>query len=112
MSFMEDAESHYADAIAGEMQSIEVPEWGRTIYFRPATIHDNEKVLQLNAENKQAEALVVAFIAHARDAEGKRLCRPADKTRLLRKVDQAVLVRVVNEMLQNEFSYEEVEKNS
>lgn len=113
MSLLEKAQAHYSELISGDLRSVHVPEWDETIYFRPSqTLAQNSKMLRLQNQNKPDEALVEAFIAHARDADGKRICNPADKVTLLRKVDQNVLTRVVNEMLGEPIDEETAEKNS
>lgn len=112
MSFLEKAETHFQAAIAGEMSSIYVEEWDETIYYRESfTISQNAKLLRLQNEGKPDEAMVEAFIAHARDEGGQRLCRPADRIRLLKKVDQSVLQRVVGQMLGESFDDEDAAKN-
>lgn len=99
MSILENATAHYKAQLAGNLQSIEVPEWETTIYFKAITsMADEQKVLKLHTEGKLAEALVESIISKACDADGKKLFKTADRVTLMHETDPKILMRVAGEL--------------
>mgnify|MGYP006081367483 CR=1 FL=1 len=97
MSILENATAHYKAQLSGILQSIEVPEWETTIYFKGITsLADEQKVLKLHTEGKLAEALVESIISKACDADGKKLFKGADRVTLMHEVDPEVLMRLAS----------------
>lgn len=99
MSVLDKAKNHYQTILSGGLQSIEVPEWETTIYFKPVTNFTVEqKIIELHSKGKTVEALVESLIQRALDADGKRLFTTADKVTLMREVDPNVIVSIVTKM--------------
>ena len=95
MSVLNKAKEHYATKIGGELQSIEVPEWETTIYFKTTqNFAAQQKILQLSNDGKVVEALVETLIVKCLDADGKRVFKSADRDILMREVDPDVILRV------------------
>lgn len=112
MNPMEKITAHFRNKIAGEMQSIVVPEWDTTIYYKQtATLKEQSKIVELAQQGKTVEALVETLITKARNQDGTKMFKPADKTVFLHEVDPDVVIRVVGEMNQAEDTQETVEKN-
>jgi len=105
--------AHFRNKISGGLAQVEVEEWGITVYYKTAsTLKEQSKIVELAQAGNTIEALVETLIQRARDQEGKRLFRPADKEVIMNEVDPDVLIRVVTEINQVETdSLEEAEKN-
>lgn len=113
---IEQATAHFRDKISGTMQSIHVPEWNSTIWFKNSiTLREQSKLIELASSGKQVEALVESLIVKARTEEGSKMFAPADKQVFLNEVDPTVLIRVVSEInsaTEVVDTQEQVEKNS
>jgi len=93
------AKSHFRNALSAELQSIVVPEWNSTIYFKIAsTFQVEKKILDLHAKGNMVEALVETLLAKALKADGSRVFTNADKIVLMREVDPDIIIRVVTAM--------------
>jgi len=109
MSVLQKATTHFKEALSNEMKTVVVPEWESTLYFKSvSTFAEEQKVIQLNNEGKIVEALVESLISKARDADGKRVFKGADKTTIMNEVDPAVIMRIVTEMNSSEIDDEEL----
>lgn len=112
MSILDNAKIHFKQAISQEMESIDVPEWGTTVYFkRSATLKETEVVVALHKENKIAEALVMTLVLRARDADGNKMFKTADKFDLMNNVDPKVVTRVATAILNSDADADEIAKN-
>jgi len=99
MTVLNKARSHFKEQLAGEMKSIDVPEWETTIYFKPvSTFVEEQKVIELHGKGELVGALVETLIQKALDKDGKRLFGNADRDVLMREVDPNVIVRVCTEI--------------
>ena len=100
-NIMDNATQHFKEQLSGGLLSIEVPEWGATVWFKPAfTFAQQEKIIQLSNEGKMVEAMIETLIVRSLDKDGKRLFTHASKTRLMNEVDPNIFIRVVGEMIQ------------
>lgn len=96
MSILSKATAHYRERISGGFQSIEVPEWGTEIFFKPSiSLKEQAPISRLLSQGKSEEALVETLIIRCHDADGKRVFRMADKHELMNKVDPSVVARIV-----------------
>ena len=101
VNIVENATKHFQSQLAGDLLSVEVPEWDCTIYFKPAfTFAQQEKIITLSNEGKMVEALVETLIVRALDKDGKKVFRPAMKPKLMHEIDPNVIIRVVTQMNQ------------
>tara|TARA_R110000823_G_scaffold220010_1_gene348772 strand:+ start:40 stop:429 length:390 start_codon:yes stop_codon:yes gene_type:complete len=99
INVLSNAKSHFRSALGAELQSIEVPEWNATIYFKTASSFMIEKkILDLHSKGSMVEALVETLLVKALNADGSKVFSPADKVVLMREVDPDVIIRVVTAM--------------
>ena len=93
---LNNAKTHYRSQLSGNLKSIEVEEWGTTIYFKPAvTMAQQQKIIELSSNGKLTEALIETLMTRALDAEGKRLFGFGDKDQLMHEVDPQVIIKIV-----------------
>jgi hypothetical protein len=115
MTVLDKATSHFREKLNADMQSIKVPEWDATIYFKSTqTLKEQSKLIELASQGKQVEALVESLIVKARNQDGTKMFSPAQKVILMNEVDPAIIVRIVtemNSMLDQNNDLEAVEKN-
>ena len=111
---MEKITGHFRNKITGQMKSIVVPEWDMEIFFKEVnTLTEESKMLALAQQGKTIEALVETLITKARDKDGNKIFRPADKTTIMNEADPAVVIRITGEInsANNESKMEFAEKN-
>jgi len=110
---LENVTSHFKNKISGEMNKVHVPEWQMDIYYKSSnTLKEQQGIIQQAQKGNTVEALVESLIMKARDKDGKKIFKPADKTVFMNEADPEVVIRVVGEM--NNVDIEqvgEVEKN-
>ena len=93
---LDNARQHYRSQLGGQLKSIEVEEWGQTIYFKPAvTMAEQQKVIELSQQNKLSEALIETLMIRALDEDGKRLFNLGDRHVLMHEVDPNIIIRIV-----------------
>lgn len=96
---LEKATAHFRTKIGGEMQKINVPEWGCDIWFKTSnTLKEESKLIELAQQGKTVEALVETLIVKARNEDGTKMFTPMDKVVFLNEVDPNVVIRIVGEM--------------
>lgn len=106
--------AHFRNKISGDMEKIDVPEWDLEIYFKSAnTLQEQSKLIELARAGKTVEALVETLIMKARNADGTKMFKMADRITMMNEVDPNVLIRVVGTMgaANDEFTVESAEKN-
>jgi len=109
MSVLDKAKAHFAQ-LRGEMQSIHVPEWDETIYFKPMNLKEQGQILSLVDQRKYEEAWAVKLITMARFENGNKMFTPSQKVEIIRSVDPVVLSRICEQM--EPIRIEDMEKNS
>ncbi len=96
MSVLDNATKHYKDQLAGGLQSVEVPEWDTTVYFKPAaTFAQQSKIISLTQKGELVDAMVETLMQRALTQDGKKMFTFADRVVLLNEVDPEVIIRVV-----------------
>lgn len=96
MSLLQKAQEHYRAKLDAEPRALEVPEWGTTVYIKPAiSLLRLGEVMELASSGRSAEAMVLTLIYRLVDEEGTPLFRKAERTELMRSVDPDVLARIV-----------------
>ena len=107
--------AHFKNRNDQEMMTIEVPEWGTTIYYKNIqTFAEQSKVMQLHGEGKVVEALVETIITKARKIDGTKMFQPAERLFLLNECDPEVLVKIataLNSVVEANYEVEETAKN-
>jgi len=116
MSVLEKATAQFRDKISGELQFVEVPEWGEPdkplkIYYKPAiNFLAQGKILALFKQDKDSEAIVMSLIIKALDADGKNIFNESDMQSILREVHTDVVQRILEDMANNIRNAEELKK--
>lgn len=96
---LENVTTHYRNKISGEMSSIYVEEWDLKIYYKKtATLKEQTKVIELAQKGQTVEALVETLLMKARNEDGTKMFKPADKQVFMNESDPDVLIRAVGEM--------------
>lgn len=96
MSLLQQAQEHYKAKLDAEPRALEVPEWGATVYIKPAiSLLRLGEVMELANGHKSAEAMVLTLIYRLIDEDGRPLFKKAERTELMRSVDPDVLARIV-----------------
>ena len=114
MSVLDQATKHF-EAKLGEMQSFKVPEWGTTVYFRPVTLDEQGVIFGLQNQGKSADAVAMTIILRARNEDGTRMFKKADKFEIMHKVVPDVITKIINAMGEVDLideDEEELAKNS
>jgi hypothetical protein len=110
---MDKITAHFRNKISGEMSSIYVEEWDLKLYYKNSnTLQEESRLIELAQKGKTVEALVETLIIKARNEDGTKMFKPADRTVLLNEADPTTLIKAVGDMnAVLEVSVEEAEKN-
>lgn len=116
---IEHAKNHFTKEIIGELQSLEVPEWGddngpMVIYHYPKmNFAQQRKIGELLEKGDRAEALCQQLIYRALNENKKPLFQQAEMTELMHSVDPDIILNICNRMALNDkdLSLDEIEKN-
>lgn len=110
---MDKITGHFRNKISGEMSSIYVEEWDLKIYYKNSnTLQEESKLIELAQKNKTVEALVETLIIKARNEDGTKMFKPAERTVLMNEADPATLIKAVADMNTTlDVNMEEAEKN-
>lgn len=94
------AKKHFHSLNSGDLESIEVSEWGTTVYWKKGGLNfaQQSKIIELTNQGKTAEALVEMLILRAIDSDGKKMFKPVEKTEIMREVDPNVILKIVTAM--------------
>ena len=111
MSILDQATKHF-EAKLGEMKSVKVPEWGTTVFYRPVTLDEQGVIFGLQNEGKTAEAVAMTIILRARNEDGSKMFRKAEKFEIMHKVDPDVITNAMSEIDLVDEDEEELAKNS
>ena len=99
MSIKENAKTQFKAKLSGELNSVDVPEWGEKIYFKNAINGKKQgQIMSLYDQGKIVESVCMSLIMRALDKEGNAVWRPAELQELLREYDVEVIARVVEQI--------------
>jgi Asp-tRNA(Asn)/Glu-tRNA(Gln) amidotransferase B subunit len=111
MSIKENAKSQFKDKLSGELNSIEVPEWGETIYYKNAINGKKQgQIMSLYDKGKVVDSVCMSLIQRALDKDGNAIWRPAELQEMLREYDIQVISRIVEVIADNEATVEDAKK--
>lgn len=109
MSILDKAREHFASI---ETQRLNVPEWDVSVYWRPWTVNERQKVWgAVKASGKEAELSARVLITKAQDVDGKPLYTLNDLRTLCFEVDSTVVERIALAMIGDPVSAVDLEKN-
>ncbi len=116
---LERAKSHFQAQLNGEMDYIDVPEWGEPnkplrVYWRPMTLKDQGDILAFHNEGKVAEALCTQLVVRARNEDGSRMFKKTEMYTLMNDVDPDIIARIAQAMGEKDDAIDEdvLQKNS
>lgn len=112
MSILDNAQKHF-EAQREDLEEIDIPEWGAKLYFyNSMNLQEKRDIFaHFKGGSFDLEGLAMALIVRARNADGSKAFRKADRLRLMRDVDSTVLERVVNQIGFVAVDQSEAEKN-
>lgn len=111
MSIKENAKLQFSEKLSGELNSIDVPEWGDTIYFKNAINGKKQgQIMSLYDKGKIVESVCMSLIMRALDKDGNAIWRPAELIEMMREYDIDVISRVVEQIADNQATVDEAKK--
>ena len=111
MSIKENAKLQFSEKLSGELNSIDVPEWGDTIYFKNAINGKKQgQIMSLYDKGKIVESVCMSLIMRALDKDGNAIWRPAELVEMMREYDIEVISRVVEQIADNQATVDEAKK--
>lgn len=107
------AKEHFKEVANKGQGSIEVPEWGTTVYWQIGGLNfaQQSKVIELQNSGKTAEALVEMLVMRAIDGEGQKMFKMVEKTEIMREVDPNVILKIVSAMGESDQDLDDPVKN-
>ena len=111
MSIKENAKLQFSEKLSGELNSIDVPEWGDTIYFKNAINGKKQgQIMSLYDKGKIVDSVCMSLIMRALDKDGNAIWRPAELVEMMREYDIDVISRVVEQIADNQATVDEAKK--
>ena len=111
MSIKENAKLQFSEKLSGELNSIDVPEWGDTIYFKNAINGKKQgQIMSLYDKGKIVESVCMSLIMRALDKDGNSIWRPSELVEMMREYDIDVISRVVEQIADNQATVDEAKK--
>ena len=111
MSIKENAKLQFSEKLSGELNSIDVPEWGDTLYFKNAINGKKQgQIMSLYDKGKIVESVCMSLIMRALDKDGNAIWRPAELVEMMREYDIEVISRVVEQIADNQATVDEAKK--
>ena len=99
MSIKENAKLQFSEKLSGELNSIDVPEWGDTLYFKNAINGKKQgQIMSLYDKGKIVDSVCMSLIMRALDKDGNAIWKPAELVEMMREYDIEVISRVVEEI--------------
>ena len=111
MSIKENAKLQFSEKLSGELNSIDVPEWGDTIYFKNAINGKKQgQIMSLYDKGKIVDSVCMSLIMRALDKDGNAIWRPSELIEMMREYDIDVISRVVEQIADNQATVDEAKK--
>ena len=111
MSIKENAKLQFSEKLSGELNSIDVPEWGDTIYFKNAINGKKQgQIMSLYDKGKIVDSVCMSLIMRALDKDGNSIWRPTELVEMMREYDIDVISRVVEQIADNQATVDEAKK--
>ena len=71
---------------------------GNDGFFRPVTLHEQGVIFGLQNAGQTDEAVAMTIILRARNEDGSKMFKKAEKFEILHKVDPEVITNIINAM--------------
>jgi len=111
MSIKDNARDQFKAKLSGELNSIDVPEWGGKIYFKNAITGKKQgQIMSLYDKGKIVDSVCMSLIMRALDKEGNPIWRPSELQELLREYDLDVISRVIEQIADSEPTVDDAKK--
>jgi len=111
MSIKDNAKDQFKDKLSGELNEIDVPEWGDKIYFKNAITGKKQgQIMSLYDKGKIVDSVCMSLIMRALDKDGNPIWRPSELNELLREYDLDVIARVVEQIADTEPTVDDAKK--
>ena len=111
MSIKENAKLQFSEKLSGELNSIDVPEWGDTLYFKNAINGKKQgQIMSLYDKGKIVESVCMSLIMRALDKDGNAIWRSGELIEMMREYDIEVISRVVEQIADNQATVDEAKK--
>lgn len=115
MDILENAKSHFLKVKQNEIRSLDVPEWGCTLYFKPASQLQTDRFLVHTKTGEVAKAQAQLIVSRALDADGRRVFKEGQLKALYEQADARVIRYVSDFILEGDgledITPEDAEKN-
>lgn len=92
------ATEHFKSQLQDKAESVEVPEWGVTVHFRPMNGKQRDAISKHITEGNITEACVESILVRARDEDGKLMFKPVHRRELMTRVDPDVVLTIATAM--------------
>lgn len=111
MGIKDNAKAQFKARLSGELNSILVPEWNDTIYFKSAISGKKQaQILKLYDQGKTVEAVCMALIMRGLNKDGESIWRVSELSELMHEYDISVVSRVVEALTDDEPTVDEAKK--
>lgn len=107
---LENARQHFMAKRLAPRRQIDVPEWGATFYVKSLNLEESAEIEAARSQGAGA-AIIKTICVRCVDAEGKRVFKKHHERILSQEVDPAILSRIVLEIVREDVTPEQVEKN-
>lgn len=97
MSVLDKATTHFKSRM-GDLLCVDVPEWATKVYYRPINLLDQGEIYSLQEQKKTAEAVAMTIVLRARNEDGSRMFKRADKFQIMNDVDPDVITKIIGAM--------------
>ncbi len=108
------AKAHFLEKLSGGTQSMDVPEWGTKVFWRPMS-NLQKKLLFKNIDRATMGAAVDidinTLIVRALNEKMEPMFKEVDRTELMRSVDPIIVNRISDAMHKSDTTVEDAEKN-
>tara|TARA_R110000744_G_scaffold156160_1_gene271684 strand:- start:519 stop:857 length:339 start_codon:yes stop_codon:yes gene_type:complete len=111
MSIKENAKNQFRDKLSGDLNSLHVPEWGDTIYYKNAINGKKQgQIMSLYDKGKIVESVCMSLIMRALDKDGVAIWKPSELSEMMREYDIDVISKVVEVIADKETTVDEAKK--
>lgn len=101
MKLIDKAVEHFSAQLNGEMQSLYVPEWETTVYWRVMNLKQRDRIYR-QYKDGSLMGVVEALIVRAKDESGENLFAEGDRFEMMNKIDPVIMSKIVEAMAESD----------